>query len=182
MCIEYVTTYCQVTKPSSDPPKPSRRKALPTSIPTNTWRLPVSLHPCQYWIQPSSLIFANLMGSFSFTETLTTGCCHQMGVCGPLRRLSVNAGKRKHPSNLPQAHLGSLEGSQMVSRVILKKSGRRDPQKEPNYFQGAFDLIGCRTLSARCQQIIDIHPAESQPVQPFWATYSDRAQHVWLRW
>ena len=39
ICIEYVSTYCQVTNPSSHPPTLSRGKALPISIPTNTWRL-----------------------------------------------------------------------------------------------------------------------------------------------
>ena len=39
ICIEYVSTYCQVTNPSSHPPTLSRGKALPISIPTNTWRV-----------------------------------------------------------------------------------------------------------------------------------------------
>lgn len=68
--------------------------------------------------------------------------------------------------NLPHTHLGSLEEKQMVIRVILRRSGGGDPQTVSNGFQGGFDLIGYKTPFARCQQIIDIHPAESQPIQP----------------
>lgn len=63
------------------------------------------------------------MGSFSFTGTLTTGSCHAVSVSGPAGRLSVKASKRRRPFNLPQAHLGSLEASQMVIRVVRKRRG-----------------------------------------------------------
>lgn len=70
----------------------------------------------------------------------------------------------------------------MVIRVILKRSGSREPQTEPSGFQGrgGFDVIGNKTPSARCQQIIGIHPIESQPIRPFWATNAERTWHAWL--
>ena len=169
MCIEYVTTYCK----SLIPPSKTLQRKGSTNFHSHQHMETVSPHPCQYWVLKISLLFAKLMASFSFAEMLTTGSCHKIRIYGPPRRLLVNASKRKPPSNLPRAHLGSLEYSQMVIRVILQRSGGGDLPTEPHGFQGGFDLVGCGTPSARCQQITDIHRAESQLIQPFWATYSD---------